>query len=222
MSLILLGMTFCSALVDWYAVAKSNRPLEGIFKPLTMILLIAWLWQHSGFRGPVIWFAIALALSLLGDVLLILSANLFVPGLAAFLLAHLFYLFGLNLNPPPLNSASLVLLAMVVLVGVQIYRHIAAGLKAKNMPRLRGPVLVYCIVISLMLVSALVTLVRADWLPAASLAVSAGALLFFFSDTFHAWNKFVAPLRYGRLPQMVTYHLGQILITLGVVLQFVK
>lgn len=222
MSLTLLVITLCSAIVDWYAVAKSNRLLEFIFKPLTMILLIAWLWQNSGLRGQILWFAIALAFSLLGDVLLMLSAKLFVPGLVAFLLAHLAYLAGLNPSPPPLNMASLLLLAIIVLAGAQIYRRIASGLKAKNLPRLRGPVLAYSIVISLMLVSALITLVRPEWLPVSSLAVSAGALLFFISDTCLAWNKFVAPLRFGRVPQMIIYHLGQILLILGAVLQFVK
>ena len=53
-----------------------------------------------------------------------------------------------------------------------------------------------------------------------AIAVCAGAALFFLSDTILAWNKFVAPLRYGRLMNMATYHLGQMLIALGAALHF--
>jgi len=45
-------------------------------------------------------------------------------------------------------------------------------------------------------------------------------LLFFISETFNAWIRFVNPLPYGRLRVMVTYHLGQILIALGALLHF--
>jgi uncharacterized membrane protein YhhN len=50
--------------------------------------------------------------------------------------------------------------------------------------------------------------------------VSAGALLFFISDTMLAWNKFVQRLKYGPLAVIVTYHIGQILIAVGAVLHY--
>jgi hypothetical protein len=42
------------------------------------------------------------------------------------------------------------------------------------------------------------------------------------SDSFLAWNKFVAPLPYGRLRVIVSYHVGQVLIVLGAALHFLK
>ena len=43
----------------------------------------------------------ALSLSLAGDVLLMVRKDLFVAGLAAFLLAHLAYVGAFNPSPPP-------------------------------------------------------------------------------------------------------------------------
>ena len=48
-----------------------------------------------------------------------------------------------------------------------------------------------------MLLSALLTLAADTWQAGAAILVSAGALLFFLSDTLLAWNKFVTPFRMG-------------------------
>jgi hypothetical protein len=75
-------------------------------------------------------------------------------------------------------------------------------------------------VITVMLISALLTLFKPDWLRLAALLVGMGALFFFLSDSLLAWNRFVSPSRYGRLPEIIAYHLGQIMIISGVILQF--
>jgi uncharacterized membrane protein YhhN len=49
---------------------------------------------------------------------------------------------------------------------------------------------------------------------------SLGAMLFFLSDGFLAWDKFVSPFRHGDLMVIVNYHLGQILIILGAAIHF--
>jgi uncharacterized membrane protein YhhN len=58
------------------------------------------------------------------------------------------------------------------------------------------------------------------WKSFPSALVSMGAALFFFSDVLLAWNKFVRPVKNGRLLNMVSYHLGQIALISGAVLQF--
>jgi hypothetical protein len=73
-----------------------------------------------------------------------------------------------------------------------------------------------------MLLSAILTFYRVDWKPSASGLVSLGAILFYFSDIILAWNKFVKPVRNGRVMNMITYHLGQIALVSGVLLQFGK
>ncbi len=221
-AITLLILIVIITLVDWYSVARRLKKVEYFAKPGVMIALLAWLWVVSRFQGGVIWFAIGLACSLVGDVLLVLPREQFIAGLVAFLLAHLFYLVGFSSAPPPINFASLILALVILVVGIQIYRRIVQGLKTSGKSQLKLPILIYSIVISLMLLSALLTLVRVEWRAAPALLVCAGALLFYTSDILLAWNKFVTQLRYRRIPSMVSYHLGQILITLGIALQFLS
>lgn len=215
MSYNILWIALIIAGLDWLAVAIKWKPLEYIAKPGVMLALLAWLWIESGFSGPLAWFALGLVFSLAGDCFLMLPKEQFIAGLISFLLGHVAYVIGFNPNLPPVNLASIILAALVGLTAVQIYRRLAAGLEASGDSQLKAPVLAYTIVIGLMLLSALLTLVRPEWLAGPALLVSSGALLFFISDSFLGWNKFVAPLQYGNLRVIITYHLGQGLLVLG-------
>jgi uncharacterized membrane protein YhhN len=144
----------------------------------------------------------------------------FIAGLVSFLLAHVAYIIGINQIPPALNLPAIIIAVMVALVWFRHYRIIAASLVSSGQSHLQIPVLIYSLVISTMLLSALLTLTGEAWATAPALFLSTGALLFFISDTLLAWNKFVRPLRYGPLAVIITYHLGQIMIALGAVGQF--
>jgi uncharacterized membrane protein YhhN len=50
--------------------------------------------------------------------------------------------------------------------------------------------------------------------------VAVGAFLFYISDIVLAWNKFLSPIRNGRMLNIGLYHAGQFLLIAGVVLQF--
>ncbi len=220
MSYTLIWLALIIAVVDWAAVQLRNKPVEYIAKPGVMIVLLVWLWQVSSLQGPLFWFGLGLFFSMAGDISLMLPREQFILGLVAFLLAHLAYLVGFNQSLPPINLVSLLLMLLVGITAQQLYRRLAGGLRASGHSQLKIPVLAYSIVISLMLVSALFTLVRPTWAEGPALLASSGALLFFLSDSFLGWNKFVAPLPYGKLRVIVTYHLGQILIVLGAALHF--
>jgi len=210
------------AALDWIAVAKQQKILGYFTKPGVMVVLLVWLWQAGGFSGGLIWFTIGVLFSMAGDIFLMLPKERFIAGLISFMLAHIAYLVGFSTQAPPLNAASIVLAFLVSMVGIQVYRRIAQGLDKAEKNKLKIPVLAYSAIISLMLLSALVTLVRGDeqWSAGAALAASSGALLFYLSDTLLAWNKFVTPISHGRLRVRITYHLGQALIVLGAVLHF--
>jgi uncharacterized membrane protein YhhN len=208
------------AILDWIAVARKWKRIEYFAKPATMLALLAWLGINGGFQGSMLWFALGLLFSLGGDVFLMLPREQFIPGLVSFLIGHICYLIGFNSTPIVFNTASLILLLVVLFTGYQVYRRVATGLQAGGNSKLKLPVLIYAIVISLMLFSALSTLIRPDWRIFAAVVASSGALLFFVSDTTLALNKFVAPIPNGRVIVMVTYHLGQILIALGAALRF--
>jgi hypothetical protein len=50
--------------------------------------------------------------------------------------------------------------------------------------------------------------------------VSFGAALFYFSDIVLAWNRFVSPIKNGRMLNIGMYHIAQIMIVVGVGTQF--
>ncbi len=208
------------AFVDWLAVAYKLKLLEYIAKPGVMIFLLIWMWQASAFQGALLWFGIALAFSLAGDVFLMLPQERFILGLISFLLAHLAYIIGLNQTALTPNLPAFIIIVLVALTMLRIYRRIAAGLVAGGNSSLRIPVLIYSLVISLMLLSALLTLTGTAWQALPAILVSSGALLFFFSDSLLAWNKFVQRMRLAPLAVIITYHLGQILLALGAVLHY--
>jgi len=204
--------------VDWVAVAARWRRVEVVAKPAAMVALLVWLWLGGSAAGvglgPLGWFVAGLVLSLAGDVLLLLPARFFIGGLVAFLLGHLAYIVGLNAGGLRLPMEA-VLLLPVGLAGGWLAWRVGAALKARGQDKLRGPVTLYAAVISLMVVSALTTLFRPDWPgPAAGLA-AVGAVLFFCSDALLAWDRFVAPVRAGKLLVIVAYHLGQMALVAG-------
>ena len=224
MPTILFALTGLAAVLEWVAIGMRWRRLEYFAKPGVMLFLLAWLLVKGGTGGPLLWFDLGVALSLLGDVLLMLSneRRWFLFGLGAFLLAHIAYILGFNTPPPPFGAMTFGVALMVGVSALPLVRRILLGLHQKGLRRLFGPVRAYAIVISLMLFSALLTLFRADWLSTPTYLVSLGAVLFMTSDILLAWNKFVRPVRRGRLMLMVTYHLGQIALIAGVVGQYGK
>lgn len=203
----LLAVTAVAALVDWWAVARDRRPVEYVFKPLTLAALTATALALDP-ADPAVraWFVVALVLSLAGDVLLMLPRDLFVPGLAAFLLAHVAYVVGLALAGVTPGA---------VVVGLAV---VGLALVAVGMPLLRGarraeaalvpPVLAYMLVISAMLATAVGT---------GRVLAIAGAGLFYLSDALIGWGRFVTAHDRGRLAVMVTYHVGQALLVLSLI-----
>jgi uncharacterized membrane protein YhhN len=210
------------AVVDWIAVAKGWKKVEYIAKPWTMAALFLVLALVGRFSSlPLIFFGLGILFSLAGDVFLMFSDRWFIPGLVSFLLAHVFYIVGFNL-PLPVVSPTWALVVALVLAfsAARLLRPIVAGLAAKGQRKLIGPVIIYGVVITLMLLSAMLTLFRLEWKATPAVLVSVGAMLFFYSDAILAWIKFVAPIKNGRMMNMITYHLGQIALIAGVLIQF--
>ena len=218
---IFLYLTLLIALLEWIAVQCNWRKLEYFAKPGTMIFLLIWLWYTAGsgafFSSNLRWFALGACLSLVGDGILLISDRTFVTGLVAFLLAHLAYIVGFNMPLPVFRFPMLLLAVVVILVSWKIYPYITSGIKTHG-ALLQRAVLLYSIVITGTLLSALITTLRSDWLLNPALLVSLGATLFYLSDILLARISFVAPFRNGRLTVMVSYHLGQLLLLTGALL----
>jgi len=217
-SLPVLAIAF--AALESVGLWKNWRGLSYLAKPAVIICLFLWLYLVTGLHGATFWFGTGLFFSLIGDVLLLWRDRFFAFGLAAFFLVHLSYLTGFNTPLQPFSLWSLALAVIVGLGAVRVLRQLLAGLHRKREMRWRVPVIVYGLVLTLMLLSALLTLSNINWNAFASVSVSLGAFLFFLSDVILGWNKFVTPISNGRLLNIALYHVGQILLIAGVVMQF--
>jgi uncharacterized membrane protein YhhN len=186
------------------AEALKRRDWVWLFKPLASTGFIATAVAagalDSGYGRAVL---VALALSWLGDVLLIPSGvTWFRAGLFAFLLGHVAFtvaFFVLGVAPVWLALA----LAGFAAIGAGVDRwlapHVSAGMKV--------PVRAYIVVISAM-VAAAVGVVGAGH-PA---AVLVGAVLFWASDLFVARNRFVERAFVNRLIGLPLYYGGQLML----------
>ena len=208
MAMAALAVAGVAAVVDWIAVARRNTPREYLAKPLTMAALVVvaiTLEPIDADRRA--WFVAAGALSLAGDVFLMLPRDLFRAGLVSFLLAHLCYSAGLLQLPAAGRGAAAgagVVAVLIATLGVRVIRAVRAGPHRE----LFIPVVCYLTVISAMVVAAFATG------PALAMA---GAVTFYASDGILAEQRFVRPHAWAPVAVMVTYHLGQAALILSLV-----
>ncbi len=138
----------------------------------------------------------------------------FLFGVLAFLVGHVLYMIGFH----PTISQALVMdvlpYAVVVLGWAVVFsNHVAKGLIRDKREGLVLPIRVYSMVLALMWISALMAFKRqvheGGWAAQRGWCALIGASFFFVSDMQLAWSRFVAPLSYGHLRVMSTYHIGQ-------------
>ena len=218
---IWLILAFVFAVLEALAVWKNLIQLEYVAKPAVMICLFVWLYVSTGLQGLTLWFGIGILFSLAGDVFLMLSLDrMFIFGLVAFLFAHISYLIGFQNELMTVTSLSFLLIIILSVVVVYVMRKIVSAIRAKGQTRLVNPVILYSTVITVMLYAAMTTISSPNWSTNASFLVSVGAFLFYISDLILAWNKFVTPIKNGRVLNIAAYHLGQIGLIAGVISQF--
>jgi uncharacterized membrane protein YhhN len=203
------GAAFAAAFVfaagNWIAVSRPRRALalEYVCKPATLVALIfaaSLLDPTADAHTRRIWFVAALVCSLAGDIFLMLPRDLFVPGLASFLVGHLAYLVGFWVHGP--SGVALLVAAVVTIAAVTpVAKRVLTAIAARGEPKeLRIAVVAYMVVISAMLATALAT---------GNVVAAVGAVLFVASDSMIAWDRFVAKFAWAPVAIMVTYHLGQ-------------
>jgi uncharacterized membrane protein YhhN len=216
-----LILAFIFSFLEAIAVSKNLQRLEYIAKPAVMVCLFLWLSSTSGLRGNSLWFGIGILFSLVGDVLLMISSEvIFLFGLIAFLFAHISYITGFRGELAIVNGWSVILAVLIAISIRRLLRRIVGRIRVRGENKLVVPVILYGIVISIMLYAAMSTIYDPFWKTSAAFFVSAGALLFWASDLILAWNKFVSPIKNGRVWNIVLYHLGQIGLIAGVISQF--
>jgi uncharacterized membrane protein YhhN len=204
------------AFLDWASTWKGWKVRLYIAKPATLIFLILWTLQITGWQGSMLWFGIGLAFSLVGDIALMLNPRFFMVGLGAFLLAHIGYLIGFNQQPAPFNFGIGMAAVAVGLAASLVLRLIRPGiLRVPRGKRFLTAVVLYGTTLTFMLLSALITLFRPEWQPLHAGIAAIGAALFFTSDSILAYDRFVRKLKHGQSYVHLTYHTGQACLIIG-------
>jgi uncharacterized membrane protein YhhN len=155
----------------------------------------------------------ALLLSVLGDTALLYeSAGFFIAGLLLFLLAQAAFTsaFLLGGGRGPFDPIALVGFAVVALSSLWLLRRLWPRIEQ----RLRGPVLLYGVAITLM-VGAAYILLGGPWPFYVTVPITAGAVSFYLGDAILAWGRFRQPLPMQQTMNLAFYWTGQLGIALG-------
>ncbi|HMO49136.1 MAG TPA: lysoplasmalogenase [Rubrivivax sp.] len=198
----------CGALAILSAPWGLGQPwLNFVFKPLTTLLIIAYAWPR-GRAQPAArrWVLAGLWLSLAGDVALLWPTRGFLPGLAAFLLAHLAYLRAFTRDGAGFAARALPFVVYGLLAALilwQLWPGVPAGL--------RLPVLAYVVCLASMAAQAAVVWMcaRGTSRQRAGRWLALGGALFLCSDALLAANRFAAPLPLSGLWILLSYWLAQ-------------
>ena len=165
----------------------------------------------------------ALIFSWIGDALLTFE-NLFIPGMIAFLMTHIFNIFFFNKVHSIKNKKDLrfylVTAVMVVFCGLVYYR-----LK-DTLGALVVPIVIYMIVIAFSCIMTINASLNQNATMIAKLFWTPGMYFFIASDSVLAFNKFLwsahEPKPHIGLVTMATYGIAQLLLVKGSQLYFAK
>jgi uncharacterized membrane protein YhhN len=202
---ILIALSGTLAIYGKYAEPES---IHYVFKPLTMILIItlAIFRDLNGTSSYKYLIISALFVSLVGDILLMKPIDQFVKGLFAFLAAHIIYIFAFIQHVDAFQY--------LVWVPFLTFAVIIYSILYKKLERMRIPVLIYVIIISTM---GWVAFNRyLNFLDYKNLFILAGGLLFLFSDSIHAINRFLKQFKAAEVLILGTYFSAQLLFALSI------
>ncbi len=192
-----------------YSDFKKNQILKYIFKPLTTILIIILAIIHQSESTNLYGYLIiaGLVFSLIGDVYLMLPTDKFIHGLAAFLIAHIFYIVAFSSGFGPYFDIG-------YLIPAAIYTLLFLWLLLPKTGKMKLPVLVYSLVLMTFLWQASG---RFFYLGnQTSLYIIIGAILFVISDSILAYARFIKSYKLSQLLIHVTYWGAQVFIALSI------
>jgi uncharacterized membrane protein YhhN len=190
-----------------------GRWVHWLAKPLATLLIASIAWQAvassmspaPGYRRAVL---AGMGLSCIGDIALMLPMDAFVPGLVAFLLAHVCYIVAFRADIHAgrgLGVAAVLLGAFAAGNLIALWPHLPADM--------RVPVLAYVVVLAVMAILALARHWRVptpQGIDRRSTAWAAGgAVLFVASDCLLAWDRFGGGLPMASLLVLSTYYAAQ-------------
>jgi len=211
------------AFPDWASTWKGWKKRLYIAKPAVIVFLIIWTLQLTGWWDEMAWFGAALVFSLIGDIALMLNPRFFMHGGTSFLLAHVAYFVGFNASPAPLSGGVFLVAVLVGTAAAVVFRRIRPGImRVPRSRRFLTALSLYGLSLTLMLLSALLTLFRQDWQYLPAILSAGGALFFFSSDTMLVYDRFVRRFNHAQSYVHLTYHLAQFGIISGAVLHSLR
>lgn len=197
------------ALVFLLVGERSNQRLVWASKPIASVGFICTAFAYgamdSTYGVAVIW---ALVLSFFGDVFLIPkhARKWFLAGLVAFLLGHVGYAVGFSMRG--IDGTSAALAGVALLVGaVGVGRWLLPNVDAT----MKGPVVAYIVVISVM-----VTLAVGTHGHTSNPYIVVGAVMFFLSDLCVARHRFVKVGFENKIIGLPLYYGGQLVLAVSV------
>jgi len=213
--LLLLLAHVLAGELQWQEVEFITKP----FLVLSLLVIFLFYQRKYGANRFSRFISLGLFFCLAGDILLMFQdfGDYFVYGLSAFLIGHIFYIlafFRTNLenHEIPLIKKQGWVMVLIVAYGYLFFQQIK-----DHLGEMIGPVIVYTMVITLMLLIAANRYKKVS--PQSFRYIFFGAMLFVASDSILAWNKFVHQIDFSHALIMSTYGLAQLFITTGAILQ---
>ncbi|QOI97273.1 MAG: lysoplasmalogenase [Flammeovirgaceae bacterium] len=209
---------------ELYSTLTGASLVHRFAKPFLLLTLIGYYVFSRAGQPLAITFLLALFFSWAGDVLLMFQqedASFFIYGLAAFLLAHVLFIFSYRQHRWEDETNTLQGLQRVRFAFPLILS--GSGLVVILYPYLgdmKWPVLVYALVITLMSIQALFRYGRTG--QGSFVMVFGGSILFMISDSLLAINKFIESLPLADFWIMLTYIAAQLLIVQGIIIHTEK
>lgn len=189
--------------------------IQHVLRPVTKSLLIPILFIYYYVRLKQIgsrYIYGGLFFSWLGDILLTINTpTFFMLGLTSFLITHICYIIyfiRLKGHKSSFLKQRPIMLLVIIAYLVELLHILWPGLGG-----MKGPVIIYAIVISTMFSAAAWQYEKIENRPALFFII--GSFLFVLSDSILAISKFVHPFSYGGILVMTTYILAQFLIVNG-------
>lgn len=187
---------------------KGRLPSKTLLSSL--FILTALLQPHPMLRYYHLMLA-GLTFCLAGDILLALPhGKMFLWGLVAFLLGHVFYIcafFNITHIGPWTCMGTLIIL----IISSRIYFWLRPHLNT-----MKTPVLCYCLVITVMLAGAWSIFADSGLTWRGRMMVLSGALFFYISDIFVARDRFLKQEFFNRLIGLPLYYAGQFLLAFSI------
>lgn len=199
-----VGLTVVALVVLLYAEAMEHGSWMRVAKPLASLGFIGHALSHGAMdSGYGQWVALALVLSMIGDVCLLSKRpQMFLGGLVAFALAHVGYVAAF-VGRGPSWLVVFAALGGLSFAALKVYRWLSPHVQDD----MRRPVQAYTIIITLMVATAL-----GATLAGAGTAITLGAVMFYLSDLSVARDRFVHPGFVNRLWGLPLYYTAQLVL----------